>query len=150
MKKIIFIAILISFCIYCKGQSLAIDTTIINYKDSLQSNKWWTDEIVGLDPTKESYELKKQDIKFRRKGGNYLFFTDSVKFISGYSAMCGNDYFTSIDGNYQFIDKNKIMINVHTVSFSGEWKKPTEHREPNNLTFIILSVKGNMILSKQK
>ncbi|WP_165570717.1 hypothetical protein [Chryseobacterium luteum] len=52
-----------------------------------------------------------------------------MNFNSRYTAFCGNDNFTTVAGKYEFFDKDKVSISVDSVTYSEEWKKPTEIRK---------------------
>ena len=60
-------------------------------------------------------------------------------FVSKYVSFCGNDYFTIVMRKYKFVDNNKLIISVNTVSYSGEWEKPTEHRKSKDKETILLT-----------
>jgi len=140
-------AITLSYNCYCQTQS--IDTLRNNYKKILLKDKWVTNHILGLDPKTETYKLTKYNPK-DKFAGNITQFVDSINFDSKYTARCGNDYFTDVSGKYKFLDSNKITITVETVSYSGEWTKPTEYRETNYLTYIISIENDTVILTKHE
>jgi hypothetical protein len=125
------------------------NTIKIDFKEILLEDKWVTNYIIGLDSITEIYELNKfnQKVKF---AGNIIQFTDSVNYISQYTAWCGNDSFTQVYGQYKFLDNNKIAIGVIKVIYSGEWTRPTEHREVKYLIFEISMVGDTIIFTRQK
>ena len=131
---------------YCQTQST--DTIKNSFKEILLKDKWVTDHILGLDPKTETYKLTKYNPK-GKFAGNITQFLDSSTFHSEYAAWCGNDTFTDVSGKFKFIDNDKITITVETVSYSGEWTKPTEHRETKYLTFKISITGDTIMLTKQ-
>lgn len=131
---------------YCQAQS--IDTLGNNFKEILLKDKWITDHILGLDPKTETYKLTKYNPK-GKFAGNITQFLDSSTFHSKYTAWCGNDYFTDVTGKFKFLANDKITITVETVSYSGEWTKPTEHRKTNYLTYTISIAGDTVILTRQ-
>ena len=139
----------ITFAYNCFCQTQSTDTINNTFKEILLKDKWVTDHILGLDPKTEIYKLTKYNPK-GKFAGNITQFVDSVNFHSEYAAWCGNDYFTDVSGKYKFIDKDKISITVETVSYSGEWSKPTEHREIKYLTFAISIVGETILLTKKE
>jgi hypothetical protein len=132
------------FAYNCHCQTRSTDLIKDSFKENLLKDKWVTDHILGLDPKTEIYKLTKYNPK-GKFAGNITQFIDSLNFRSEYVAWCGNDYFTNVSGKYKFLDKDKISIAAETVSYSGEWTKPTEHREIKYLTFVI-SIDGETIL----
>lgn len=66
-----------------------------------------------------------------------------------YTAPCGNDYFTTVLGKYKFFDKDKLSIAVDSVTYHGEWNKPTERRKFIDLTYSISKINDTIILTKQ-
>ena len=133
----------------CYSQTQGTEAINNNFREILLKDKWVTDHILGLDPKTETYKLTKYNSK-GKFAGNITQFLDSSTFHSGYTAWCGNDYFTDVTGKFKFLDNDKITITVETVSYSGEWTKPTEHRETKYLTFTISIVGGIIILTKQE
>jgi hypothetical protein len=125
------------------------DTIKIDFKEILLKDEWVTNYILGLDSITEIYELN----KFNKKdkfAGNITRFTDSVNYISQYTAWCGNDNFTQVYGQYKFLENNKITICAIKTTYSGEWTRPTEHREVNYLIFEISMVDDTIIFTRQK
>lgn len=117
------------------------------YKAELENGTWITDRILGLDPNIEQYNLTK--FIERKFAGNLTSFGDKMVFNSSYVAPCGNDYFKTVIGKYEFFDKEKIIISVDSVTYSGEWKKPTEHRKSKKTIFLISKVEEKIVLTKQ-
>ena len=147
--SIILLLTAMTFACSCYGQTNSTDTLQNSIGENLLKNAWVTDHIFGLDPKIETYKLT----RYRTRGkfaGNITQFLDSLTFKSEYTAWCGTDYFTQVFGKFKFLDNDKITITVETVSYSGVWKKPTEHRKTDYLTFGI-SVEGDsIILTKQE
>lgn len=116
------------------------------YKTELEKETWITDKILGLDTKVEKYNLTK--FTQRKFAGNLTVFSNKAGYTSEYVAPCGNDYFTIVVGKYKFLDKNKIAIVVDSVSYHGEWEKPTEYRKPEELIFTISKSENSIILTK--
>ncbi len=70
--------------------------------------------------------------------------------VNAQTLPCGNDYFTTVDGKYEFLDKDKICFIVESVSHSGMDKRPTEYRKPKKLLFQISKENEEIILRKIK
>ena len=133
------------FSFYGKAQEMKnIENS---YKTELENETWVTDRILGLDPTIKQYQLTK--FKEGKFSGNLTNFGNEMVFTSEYVSPCGNDYFTAVNGTYKFIDKEKLIITVDTVTYSGEWERPTEYRESKKLLFLITKVEDTIVLTKQ-
>lgn len=133
------------------GYNLAVEQNMNSdmkkYNNFLTRTVWITDSILGLNPIKEKYKLTKYTT--RKFAGNLTEFDDKLRFTSKYVAPCGNDYFTTVTGSYEFIDNNKIEVIVSTVAYSGEWEKPTEHRTPLKLIYSISKSENELTFIKE-
>lgn len=138
-------AILLSI-VFVKVQQAKNDSSF--YKTELSKGAWKTTQIIGLDTAEPQYILTR--ITERGFAGNLISFKDSTCFRSEKVSSCGNDYFTVLDGKYRILDNNKLGILVDSVSYWGEWEKPTEHRKPKLLFFVISKTGNSLILTKIK
>lgn len=115
------------------------------FENHLKNTEWSVNAIVGLDNDVKIYKLLKLE-NGGKWAGNYLTFTDTLNFVSGYSAWCGNDYFTTVNGKYSFPYKDEIVLSVDSVSYSGEWTKPTEYRKTNYSVFSMSTIGDTLFL----
>jgi len=99
-----------------------------------------------LENTVEKYTLTK--FTQRKFAGNLTTFSNNQNYTSEYVAPCGNDYFTTVVGKYKFIDKNLISISVDSVTYHGEWNKPTTYRKSKELTFSISKSEDTIVFTK--
>ncbi len=106
------------------------------FKTELGKDTWITSEIIGLKPKVKEYVLTKF-VEESRFAGYLLNFKENNIYTSRYAAPCGNDYLTTVNGKYKFVDKNKISFIVDSVTYSGMAEKPTEYRRPKKLLFEI-------------
>lgn len=149
MFKVIVILCLVFSIQDCKTQNKEEKNNVSNkYQSLLQKERWITNLILGLNSRNTKYKLTK--FVPRKFAGNITSFTDKNKFVSSYVAFCGNDNFTTVSGKYVFLDTDKIKIGVDSVSYSGEWKKPTQYRKLIYQTFIISTKNDTIILTKEK
>jgi hypothetical protein len=51
--------------------------------------------------------------------GHFVTFSENGTFHGFYKARCGNDCFTSVEGTYKFIKKNKISIFINEIKRNG-------------------------------
>lgn len=151
LKKIFLFISLFTFTTLifsCTEKKQRVKNVTNIYKTELENGTWITNKILALDPNMEQYSLTKfTEQKF---AGNLTRFSDKINFNSRNVSPCGNDYFTTVTGKYEFFDKDKINISVDSVTYHGEWKKPTEHRKPKDLVFLISKTKREIILKVVK
>jgi glucosamine 6-phosphate synthetase-like amidotransferase/phosphosugar isomerase protein len=151
MKLLVKLSLLLPVMMFtydCYCQTEPIAKVNRSFKEILKSDKWITDNILGLDAKIEKYELTKYH-PITKFAGIITQFMESSSFHSEYISWCGTDYFTKASGKYKFLDKDKIAVAVETVSYSGEWEKPKEQRETKYLTYVV-SISGDTIfLPKQ-
>ena len=132
-----------------KGHDIHITNRLgNNYNNFLIGKIWETDAILGESSLIDTYQLKK--FIQRRFAGNLTIFTDTLSFTSKYVAPCGNDNFTTVTGNYKFISPMKIEVIVKTMTYSGEWNRPTVQLSPKKLIYIISKSKNKLIFTKEK
>ena len=117
------------------------------YKSELEKEIWVTNQIIGLNPEIGKYSLKKKNQK--KFAGNLTVFLNNQNFKSYYTSFCGNDYFTTVYGKYNFFEKNKLSVTIDSITYSGEWKKPTEFKKNEEIIFIISKNKDLIILNKE-
>lgn len=144
--KILFILLPLFLCNYNNVKtSLNKEIEMENiYETELKNSIWVTDEIMGLYPNIEEYNLT----KFTQKkfAGNLITFYKNGIFKSHYTSFCGDDYFTKVIGKYNFFDTDKISISVDSVSYSGMHVRPTEFRAPNKIVFKIVKQENDFKL----
>ena len=151
MTKNIFLnltlLILTLFIFSCNGKAQRNKNVKNIYKNELENGIWETNGILGLDQNAEIFTLTK--FIERNFAGNLTSFSNKkMAFTSEYTAFCGNDNFTTVTGKYEFFDKDKISISVDSVTYSGEWKKPTEIRKEKDLVYLISKIDNKIKLTK--
>jgi hypothetical protein len=87
-------------------------------KEILTASTWKSDKNLFSDEGIDRYSIFKDAKDEFYSWGNSVTFTDS-KFNTNYSAPCGNDCFTSVNGTYKFVGSNKIKVFVNDISRSG-------------------------------
>jgi len=151
MKDIFYILLFLSLFISeaTFGQTNS-SSNLLNNKKLLFKKSYRTDNIIGLAYQVSIYKLTSLENVPKRFAGNFVSFQDSGRFTSGYSAWCGNDNFTTVYGQYEFVDNDNIRISVESIRYTGEWKKPTEFRKQNFLTFKVSKTNNGVVyLTKQ-
>ena len=125
MKALLIL--LISFStqsVYCQ-----IQPKELKLKDVLMSQEWRSDINVFSSDSTSTYQIFKNDLDDPYFiWGNFISFTDST-FQTRYSASCGVDCFTKVQGNYKFVSSNEIEVFVKTIDRSGFCR--TESVAPN-------------------
>ncbi len=144
LKQSIPIFTILFFSLCVRGQEMKSSEN--SYKTELENEIWITDKILGLNDKVKKYTLTKYTQ--RKFAGNLTAFSNKESYTSQYVAPCGNDYFTTVVGKCKFIDKNKIAISVDSVTYHGEWNKPTEYRKSKELIFSISKSDHTIIFTK--
>lgn len=92
-------------------------------KELFTAHSWKTVNLFAHDSTTSAYTLTPVDTNGRFFDyGNHLVFQEDGKFFSYYTAPCGNDCFTSVNGSYT-VKGNKITIEVQHVEYIRECQK---------------------------
>lgn len=71
-------------------------------------------------------------------------------FGSGNFAPCGNDHFTHVNGKFVLYDKDKVMISVDSVTYSGEDQKATNYKNGKETDYMISRKADTIVLKKIK
>lgn len=80
--------------------------------------------------------------------GNFISFTEK-SFHTYYSAPCGNDCFTSVDGTYKFVGENRIQVFVETINRSGFCQLKSEEPQKSFGIYEIKRTKSGLTLTKE-
>ena len=80
---------------------------------------WKINAKAFVDLKRENYILSPSNPNEKYQYGNFVSFSKNGSFHGFYSAPCGNDCFTSINGTYKLIGKNKISIFIKEIERSG-------------------------------
>ncbi len=158
MIKIVTICVVLFVCasliLACnKKPKVAQDTEVepeveIEIDNYLVGTRWAVFHLFCLSDDVESYNLKRVTPERGFSYGNWLSFVDSTNFMSGYSAPCGNDCFTTVYGKYKLIEDEKIVVSVDSVTYDGDCAAPTEYREKKKTIFNIKQDGDTLIFSK--
>ncbi|MEW7280390.1 hypothetical protein ABW636_17500 [Aquimarina sp. 2201CG1-2-11] len=149
IKKIAVQTNILTFAIFFFSLSIIgqeMKNTANVYKTELEKGTWITDKILGLDTNVKKYTLAK--FTQRKFAGNLTTFSNKASYTSEYVSHCGNDNFTTVVGKYKFLDQNRIAISVDTVSYHGEWEKPTEYRKPEEFIFTISKSEDAIVFTR--
>lgn len=121
----------------------------MEFNNDIEKRTWVIDSIFGLNDLIQSYVLTKIDTAKIKWSGNYLKFINKSTFESGYSSWCRNDYFTTVNGNYKILESNFIEFKVDSISYAGEWRKPTEYKKITQI-FLLSKIGDTLVLTKYK
>jgi hypothetical protein len=123
------------------------NTSIKNlYKQKLESRDWQTTCIIGNETDEKVVKFLNDSM--RRRMAGFLASFENNKFTSRYVAPCGNDYFTQVYGKYEFYERDKIMIAIDSITYSGEWKKPVLYKYGEEIHYLISKDTNNIIFTK--
>lgn len=146
MKTIIYLILALSF-ISCDKKPR--NTRIKNlYQENFANHRFLSNVILGYSNEFSNIKLWKDNRKdFVKSFGVSTSFIKNT-FSSRNFAPCGNDYFIHINGKYLLYDKDKIMISVDSITYSGEDKRPTEFKHQVETDYIISKKEDTIILTK--
>lgn len=112
---------------------------VAKLQNVLADTHWKIDGIPFETKERETYHLTPlSDEQFQ--WGNFIHFEQNT-FSSHYSAPCGMDCFTSVTGEYFFVNALTIMVKVISINRNGFCEKESEEVSSNY---------GNYLLSKNE
>lgn len=83
------------------------------------TGSWRINNLITNSETKEYFLYPQNQDPYQNYGNNITLKPDGV-FISGYSAECGNDCFTTTLGKYKRIDENYICFFLEKITQTGD------------------------------
>lgn len=121
MKNILLLLLFVitNSCAQKQNNYNGFDIAMHNSKINVLQGKWRINELISNAETKEYILTPQSSDKFNNYGNNISLNTDQT-FVSGYSAECGNDCFTTTKGKYKIIDENYICFYLDEILRSGE------------------------------
>lgn len=132
----------------CFGQKqvnyVGFDLAVHNPKITDYQGKWGINTLITNKETQE-YILNRKSSEPRSIYGNNITINPDGTFVSGYSAPCGNDCFTSTTGKYKIIDENYICFYLENINHFGECSGNSEPNEDLGL-FRIYKNENNLTL----
>ena len=102
-----------------------------NVENLLMGTSWKADGTPFETSDREMYQFTTYDpLVFEGRYGYFIDF-DTTTFSTHYSAPCGNDCFTSLQGEYKFVGAFTISVQVNSINRYGfcgkESEKPNRH-----------------------
>lgn len=113
---------------------------------------WKINSPAFIDETAASYTLTppaEEKEKFPNFG-HFVQFNEDGTFRGYYSAMCGNDCFTSVDGNYTLTTDNQVKIFIKKALNSGFCNDTLLIEKKDMGKFEIITQKDKSLLLKKK
>ncbi len=138
---------------------LFITITSFSFTQSRDAIDYERIELAGLT-YKSSYNVFSEEdrnqyiledfvkLKSGYSWGNFISFTEK-SFHTYYSAPCGNDCFTSVDGTYKFVGENRIQVFVETINRSGFCQLKSEEPQKSFGIYEIKLTKSGLTLTKE-
>lgn len=118
----------------------------------LQNTEWLSHSfhsgIVGVDDTKCAYQFYKSKEERGKWAGDIFRLVDSIRFVSYYTAWCGNDCFTTVEGNYKFLSADTINFFVEKITTQGYCKDTIEYPRKDFGSFKILMQQDTLRLQR--
>lgn len=96
------------------------------------TGSWRINNLIANAETEE-YFLYPQNPDPYQNYGNKITLKPDGAFISGYSAKCGNDCFTTTFGKYKRIDENYICFFLEKITHEGKCKGKGENEPKKDL-----------------
>ena len=90
----------------------------VSYENYLKGTEWKCSDVPFESEEVGQYSFEKFVADGQMHWGNFIQFEENT-FSTYYRAPCGNDCFTSVNGDYRFIGENLIKIKVTSISYSG-------------------------------
>ena len=117
-------------------------------KIELTNTSWQTNVSCFEQQTTDQYELYTYDRQLDvQLWGYFIHFTDST-FSTSYSAPCGNDCFTSVNGSYEYVKGNQIKVFVLDIHRNGFCSAKSEEVNRSYGVFTISKTKEGLRLVK--
>lgn len=144
-----FILFLILFILVASCSQKERNTDVKNlFQQDFINNRFLSNTILGYETDKSIIKLWEDKRKTITKSVGVSTSFEKNKFASGNFSFCGNDYFTDVNGHFVLYEKNKIMISVDSIKYSGENKKLSEYRNKQEINYIISKKNDTIILTK--
>ncbi|MFV8345419.1 hypothetical protein [Flavobacterium sp. ZB4P13] len=121
MRNIFLLLLFVLSNCYSQSQSnyVGFENVVHNSAITTLQGKWRINHLIINSKIKE-YGLSPQNPdRFENYGNNISLNTDQT-FLSGYSAECGNDCFTTSKGKYKIIDENYICFYLEEITHRGD------------------------------
>lgn len=146
MKYLIYLILAVLFISCNKKQR---NTSISNlYHQDIINHRFLSDAVLGNGNDILKIKLWKDNRKYYVKSAGVSTSFMTKTFGSGNFAPCGNDYFIDTNGKFMLYDKDKIMISVDSLTYSGEDKRPTKHKYGEEIDYSISKKGDTIILTK--
>lgn len=135
MNKVIIIIIAILFSFSAIGQDLITGTT-------------WKSSKPLFENIQSYYEFSPQKEKpdITERWGYSVVFNEDNTFYTSYSAPCGNDCFSRVNGTYKIIHEHYLEVYVTSIKRNGFCSKKDEQPEKVIGTYLFQIKNGSLIL----
>ena len=147
MRNIILLVLFVitNSCAQKQNNYDGFDIVVHNSKISTLQGKWRISELISNAEIKEYILTTQSSDKFNNYGNNISLNTDQ-SFVSGYSAECGNDCFTTTKGKYKIIDENYICFYLEEIIRSGECSGNSKPKKDLGLYYYYKTENGFRLL----
>lgn len=108
------------------NRELAMEKNEVKITNYLSGTSWKVDGAPFADEDRTTYNFYEYEIvNFYDGYGHFIDFDDN-HFSSHYSAQCGNDCFTNVNGTYSFLDETTVKITVTEINRRGFCNEETK------------------------
>jgi hypothetical protein len=118
-----------------------------NINNSYKGTTWLLfPKIIGIDENEKEFKLIKS-----KQGdfGNFLFFIDSVNFVSYNSGECGNECRSKLFGKYKLEKSNFIIMYADSIVFWKECAVKPKKVLKKPIGAFNIEIKGDTVVFKK-
>ena len=148
LKNLIFILTLSLFSSYFV-QAQTGTRRIASTKNILANTVWKVDGVPFETKEREEYFLQPIEGEVQFSWGHSISFSDNT-FSSSYSAPCGNDCFTSVYGEYQFVDAYVLIVKIINIDRGPFCSKKSESLNQNYGRYRLEKAEAGWKIIKEK
>jgi len=147
MKRLILLLILLCISVFHLTAQTGI-RKIANRHNFLAQTKWKVNQSPFEYEKIKAYKLTCFDLNnYHDRWGYFIHFDDSA-FNSNYSAECRYDCFTTVKGNYWFIEPFTIRIRVLSIHKTGICGNSETLLDEQYTNYLLKKNKGEWLLNK--
>lgn len=109
---------------------------------------WSISSPAFFHKDQKTYKLQTQKTDKRPAFGHFVTFKKDGTFSGYYTAPCGNDCFTSIDGHYKINDFSNLEIFVKNAEQKGYCNNPIHFSNKKRGTFKLTKQSDHILLER--
>jgi len=152
--SLLIISIILTSCSTSKSSVSTHNATTVSNNSTNNSNvlagtSWRIDGNAFFNEKKVSYTLTPKNSEDDFQFGHFVDFDEKGGFYGHYSAPCGNDCFTTINGTYSIINGDEVKIFITLAEQDGFCDTKTTIKNKDMGTFKIEEQPKKALLLKR-